>query len=139
MGITKRGAAWEWLHSWWMLFIFMPFAITSFFAFLFIGIKVRNKKWIMYGIIYFFIFAFGFVLPDLPGVFIVVPLWAVTIIHGFKVRPLYLIQLDVSTKIMWRRGLLPRQEVKPRADFMPRNSQFKIYIFAKNSKKKAQH
>lgn len=21
MGITKRGAAWEWLHSWWMLFI----------------------------------------------------------------------------------------------------------------------
>lgn len=83
MGITKRGAAWEWLHSWWMLFIFMPFAITSFFAFLFIGIKVRNRKWIMYGIIYFFIFAFGFVLPDLPGVFIVVPLWAVTIIHGF--------------------------------------------------------
>lgn len=54
MGITKRGAAWEWLHSWWMLFIFMPFAITSFFAFLFIGIKVRNRKWIMYGIIYFF-------------------------------------------------------------------------------------
>lgn len=49
MGITKRGAAWEWLHSWWMLFIFMPFAITSFFAFLFIGIKVRNSKWIMYG------------------------------------------------------------------------------------------
>ncbi len=23
------------------------------------------------------------------------PLWAVTIIHGFKVRPLYLIQLEV--------------------------------------------
>lgn len=44
MEITNRGAAWEWLHSWWMLFIFMPFAITSFFAFLFIGIKVRNKK-----------------------------------------------------------------------------------------------
>ncbi|PRS03958.1 hypothetical protein C6W22_19165 [Bacillus atrophaeus] len=95
MGITKRGAAWEWLNSWWMLFIFMPFAITSFFAFLFIGIKVRNRNWIMYGIIYFLLFAFGFVLPDTPGLIIVLPLWAVTIIHGFKARPLYLIQLDV--------------------------------------------
>ncbi|MBL4966752.1 hypothetical protein [Bacillus halotolerans] len=95
MEITKRGAAWEWLHSWWMLFIFMPFAITSFFAFLFIGIKVRNKKWIIYGIIYFFVFAFAFVLPNPPGLLIVLPLWAVTIIHGFKVRPLFLIQLDV--------------------------------------------
>lgn len=49
----------------------------------------------MYGIIYFLLFAFGFVLPDTPGLIIVLPLWAVTIIHGFKARPLYLIQLDV--------------------------------------------
>lgn len=69
MGITKRGATWEWLNSWWMLFIFMPFAITSFFAFLFIGIRVRNRNWIMYGIIYFLLFAFGFVLPDTPGAY----------------------------------------------------------------------
>ncbi|MDR4436639.1 hypothetical protein FPV32_21520, partial [Bacillus tequilensis] len=70
MGITKRGAAWEWLHSWWLLFLFMPFAITSFFAFFFICIKVSNRKWIMYGIIYFFIAAFGFVLSVPPVVFI---------------------------------------------------------------------
>lgn len=95
MGIIKRGVVWEWLYSWWMLFIFMFFVIISFFVFLFIGIKVRNRKWIMYGIIYFFIFVFGFILFDLSGVFIVFLLWVVIIIYGFKVCLLYLIQLDV--------------------------------------------
>lgn len=72
----------------------MPFAITSFLPFYLLASRLEIESGSCTAS-FIFHFAFGFVLPDLPGVFIVVPLWAVTIIHGFKVRPLYLIQLDV--------------------------------------------
>lgn len=42
---------------------------------------------------YFIILAI--VLPSTPGVYIVLPLWVISIIHGLKVRAAYLIQLDV--------------------------------------------
>lgn len=44
---------------------------------------------------YFIILAIAFVLPSTPGVYIVLPLWVISIIHGLKVRAAYLIQLDV--------------------------------------------
>lgn len=82
----------------------------------------------MYGIIYFFVFAFGFVLPDRPGVFIVLPLWAVTIIHGFKVRPLYLIQLDVYKDNVEARAFAEaRSEAESRFD-APKQSIQDIHI-----------
>ncbi|AFZ92754.1 hypothetical protein B938_18780 [Bacillus velezensis AS43.3] len=57
--------------------------------------RAKNKKWLKYGLIYFIILAIAFVLPSTPGVYIVLPLWVISIIHGLKVRAAYLIQLDV--------------------------------------------
>ncbi|ERH54745.1 MULTISPECIES: hypothetical protein [Bacillus amyloliquefaciens group] len=95
MLITKRGTWWEVLHSWWLLLTFAPFALTAFLAFFYIGYRAKNKKWLKYGLIYFIILAIAFVLPSTPGVYIVLPLWGISIIHGLKVRAAYLIQLDV--------------------------------------------
>ncbi|KXZ13110.1 hypothetical protein AXI59_09315 [Bacillus nakamurai] len=95
MLITKRGAWWEVLHSWWLLLTFVPFALTSFFAFFYIGYRAKNKHWLKYGLIYFIILAIAYFLPSKPGVYIVLPLWVITIVHGLKVRAAYLIQLDV--------------------------------------------
>ncbi|MBT2713740.1 hypothetical protein J7E23_12875 [Pseudomonas sp. ISL-88] len=49
--ITKRGAWWEVLHSWWLLLIFVSFALTSFLAFFYIGYRAKNKNWLKYGLI----------------------------------------------------------------------------------------
>ncbi len=44
MGITKEVSAWEWSHSWWMLFIFMPFAITSFLPFYLLASRLEIES-----------------------------------------------------------------------------------------------
>ncbi|OCB93115.1 uncharacterized protein SRCM101294_03531 [Bacillus amyloliquefaciens] len=63
MLITKRGNWWEVLHSWWLLLTLVPFALTAFLAFFYIGYRAKNKKWLKYGLIYFIILAIAFVLP----------------------------------------------------------------------------
>ncbi|MDR4323531.1 hypothetical protein FOS03_23360 [Bacillus paranthracis] len=93
---TDRGKSWEMKNSWWILLTFVPFGIISFIAFLYTGSKVKNQRWRVYGFVYLavLIIAFATAVTGI-GAAVALTLWIVTIIHAFKIRPAYLVQLDV--------------------------------------------
>lgn len=93
---TDRGKSWEMKNSWWVLLTFVPFGIISFIAFLYTGSKVKNQRWRLYGFVYLavLIIAFAIAVTGI-GAAVALTLWIVTIIHAFKIRPAYLVQLDV--------------------------------------------
>lgn len=93
---TNRGKAWESANSWWILLTLLPFAMTSFIGFLYVGSKVKNQRWRVYGFIYLAVFIIAFITTATGiGAAIAFSLWIVTVIHAFKIRPAYLVQLDV--------------------------------------------
>ncbi|MFC4802232.1 ComEA family DNA-binding protein [Neobacillus sp. GCM10023253] len=93
---TDRGRKWEMLNSWWIIFTFLPIGMTSYIAFFYAGTKVKNKRWRIYGLVYLAIFLLAFI-PTYTEfeAMIFLALWIVPIIHAFKIRPAYLVQLDV--------------------------------------------
>lgn len=93
---TDRGKTWETANSWWILLTFLPIGMTSFIAFFYVGSKVKNKRWRIYGIIYLAVLILVLAIPttDFMAV-LALALWVVSIVHAFKIRPAYLVQLDV--------------------------------------------
>ncbi|MBD8067471.1 ComEA family DNA-binding protein [Bacillus sp. PS06] len=93
---TGRGKKWEWLNSWWLIFTFVPFGVLSCLSFMFVGIQVKNKKWLLSGLVYVAAFITAFAMPNSGlGAGIAVFSWLISIIHAFIIRPAYLIQLDM--------------------------------------------
>ncbi|GIO85684.1 hypothetical protein J25TS5_26160 [Paenibacillus faecis] len=95
---TNRGMSWEIVNSWWILLTLAPFGITSFVSFLYIGFRVKNQRWRLYGFGYlaWFITAFTVTAMGMDfGAYMAIVLWVVPVIHAFMVRPAFLIQLDV--------------------------------------------
>ncbi len=93
---TDRGRKWEMLNSWWIIFTFLPIGMTSYIAFFYAGTKAKNARWRIYGLIYLGVFLLAFI-PTYTEfeAMIFLALWIVPIIHAFKIRPAYLVQLDV--------------------------------------------
>lgn len=92
---TVKGKLWELLNSWWILLTFLPLGITSFLAFLYIGFKVKKRRWIIFGFAYLIIMFFLFKSPPMIMDLLLALVWIISIIHVFKIRPVYLIYLDV--------------------------------------------
>ena len=51
MAIEDRSLAWRWGQSWYLL-LTLPFGITSWMAFLYMGMRVRRWGWIVWGVVY---------------------------------------------------------------------------------------
>ena len=110
---TNRGKGWEWLQSWWMLFVLLPFGITSFIAFLYAGIRVKTKKWILYSFFYLGAFILAWKTPDSgTGALIAISAWVIAIVSVFRIRPVFLIQLDVLKETKSEKLTKIRQEAK---------------------------
>lgn len=93
---TSRGRSWEIANSWWILFTFVPIGIAGFISFLYTGIRVKNWRWTIFGLIYLAATIAVFVVhSDGIVALIAITLWAATIFHAFKIRPAYLVHLDV--------------------------------------------
>jgi hypothetical protein len=90
---------WEWHHSWWMLWL-LTLGCLNGIAFLWIGYRVQERKWVGYGFLYLLPFMFaitlgwtseaflGFCIIAIIGVFIG------SLIHGIVVRQSYLHRLQ---------------------------------------------
>ncbi|WP_214484648.1 helix-hairpin-helix domain-containing protein [Bacillus sp. SM2101] len=93
---TGKGKYWELTNSWWILLTLLPFGITSFISFLFVGVRVKKPRWIVYGLVYLAVCIVVFILPT-SGITALTALlfWIISVIHAYKIRPIYLIQLDV--------------------------------------------
>lgn len=95
---TNHGRAWEIANSWWVLLTFAPFGIASFLSFLYIGFQVKHRRWQIWGIVYLGAFITAFALNETSAglsAAIAVALWIVSVVHAFRIRPAFLVQLDV--------------------------------------------
>ena len=106
MAVTTKGRRWEILHSLWLAWM-LTFGFLSWVAFLYIGFRVRQKKWIIWGVLYsvpfvVFVFSYNAWLPDplVTVMNILRPLVAIaTIFHALKVRKEYLLRLETSPRM----------------------------------------
>lgn len=96
--ITVRGKKWERRNSLWVIWSLLGFSSISFLS---IGLKVKEKKWIIIGVMYFIIIWGGMALLGnvqgqtgeiLADVIMVVYIWS--IVHTFLVRKSYLKKYD---------------------------------------------
>jgi len=90
------------LNSWWILLTLFPFGLTSFLAFLYVGYKVKNHRWKIYGCIYLSILLVFFFAPTTDTwLAILLMSWIISVIHSFKIRITYLkyLQLPISNRI----------------------------------------
>lgn len=97
--ITVRGKKWERKNSLWVIWSFFGFSSISFLN---IGIKAKEKKWIITGIIYFVVLWGGMIIAgDMPGkageilADAMMILYIVSIVHPFLVRKSYLKKYDM--------------------------------------------
>lgn len=112
---TSRGKRWERLHSLWMLWTLL-FGFTSWIAFMYIGVRVRRVKWVVWGMLYLALFlAFAISEPvfgrqseiteAITSLFIV--FWVASVVHAFSARPNYLVELESrSGEVLRPRGIV---------------------------------
>ncbi|MBA2694212.1 MAG: hypothetical protein H0U65_17240 [Rubrobacter sp.] len=102
VSVTSRGKKWEWRHSLWMLWT-LTFGLSSWIAFLYIGIRAGRVRWILWGVLYFAVFLlfavsepiFGQqseITEALTGLLIVSGI--ASIVHAFSVRSDYLMGFE---------------------------------------------
>lgn len=85
---TSKGAGWEWAHSLWILWTILN---LGWIAFLYVGIRVRYRAWIVWGIIYLTLFSVGASSSGSTfGTIVVLIAFVGPIIHAFRIRKKYL-------------------------------------------------
>ncbi len=105
---------WKIINSWWLVF---PFTIyLNWVAFLYIGVTARNRKWIIYGVLYAIPFIIYLVYTetgqntsirsgepiDLEYEIILSSVWLIavfSIVHAFFLRKEYLIRLEILKEV----------------------------------------
>lgn len=107
MSVTSKGKKWEILHSLWIGWTF-TFGFFNWIAFLYIGFRAKQRKWVFWGLLYALPFVIGVLVLDtetrdstLGNLTIALQLMlaAVSLAHAFKVRKEYLLRLELSQKI----------------------------------------
>ncbi len=105
MALTSRGAAWEWMQSWYIA-LTLPFGLLSWAAFFYAGKRGGKIKWFIAGLFYAAVLG-GLIylvetFPDLENredwvgnlVLLAAAFWPVSIVHAFMIRKEFLLHLD---------------------------------------------
>ncbi|KAB2952685.1 helix-hairpin-helix domain-containing protein [Heliorestis acidaminivorans] len=98
MAITSRGKMWEFMNSFWMLWLF-TLGIFNWISFLYIGFRAKQKKWMLYGLAYaipFMIMMMADANESLSelGATLALLIFLISLIHGFIARKEYLLRLE---------------------------------------------
>jgi hypothetical protein len=98
VSLTSMGSRWELLHSLWMAWTF-TFGLLSWVAFLYIGFRTRQIRWLLWGLVYFAAFAVYMSTQAgsetqlvLTGLMVVIGI--VSVVHAFAIRGDYLVRLE---------------------------------------------
>jgi len=103
LSITKKGKAWEYFNSLWIIWTFLiPFGFVAFFK---IGSKAKYKIWTLFGYIYLFLGVSCLFLTSIAKRFestlfgtllslFIVFSWITPIIHAFLVKKAYLVRRE---------------------------------------------
>lgn len=103
MNITEKGKKWEILNSLWIVWSFVIF--LNYIGFFWIGKRAKQKKWILFGFLYFIIVFLEFLIPmynlteDMTVLKGIIELiwfvsWILSIIHSFWIRQEYLVRRE---------------------------------------------
>jgi hypothetical protein len=100
MSVTAKGKRWETLHSLWVGWTF-TFGLFNWIAFIYIGLRAKQRKWILWGVLYLVPIAVVILLAaadasatlGLPAVLLTFGLGVTSIFHAFRVRKEYLVRL----------------------------------------------
>ena len=105
MPVPRRGFLWKVLQSWWILLLFT--IIGNWIAFLYIGLRVRNWRWVGWSVVYSYPLIMALIDPpmntELSVVFALSLLAAVfgSMFHGFAVCGKYLRLLEERQAAAW--------------------------------------
>lgn len=96
----RKSLIWNIAHSWWILLTFT--FVLNWVAFLYIGLKVKNKRWTMYGVIYALPFFLSYIPAQHSENNTLGPIWGliflvdgvISISHAFKIRKEFLTRLE---------------------------------------------
>lgn len=88
---VRGSIVWGILNSWWIILTFVPFGLTSFIAFLYVGFKAKELQWKILGCAYLSLVIVFFNVP-LTDIWLAVFLlsWIFSVIYAFKIRSIYL-------------------------------------------------
>ncbi|OAB35981.1 hypothetical protein [Paenibacillus glacialis] len=101
MNTTRKSLFWNVAHSWWILLTF-TFYLNGI-AFLYIGTKVKHKRWSIFGVIYSLPIIFTIIVILVHPEFGILPTISmillfsgglISIIHAFRIRREFLIRLE---------------------------------------------
>jgi len=96
---TERGLDWECQNTKWVFVSLLSLGILSGPVFLYLGIKVKNNLWKLWGILYFAILLLiGETSSNIIDNYLIM-LVICSILHLLMIRPKYLIYLDVLQKV----------------------------------------
>lgn len=115
--ITPLGLKWELKQSFWMLFLLIP--LTAPIGYLYIGVRAKQLKWIILGLIYFIIInGLSIVLwqisldDSMSGLIVpaILICWLNALFSGLKVRVYYLTYLVESMNPNKRERLITAEK-----------------------------
>ncbi len=136
--------SWELLHSLWIILTFTYF--TNWLAFIYVGLRTRNRRWSLYGVIYLFPFIISqFVVglydnsavtvgkdvvisnpaTDVMG-YIFMIAWLISIVHAFYIRKEYLLRLESLEQVHNAEELYFQRRIKEVEDAKERELRHKI-------------
>jgi hypothetical protein len=90
-------------RSWWVLLTLAPLGMLSFGAFVYAGVRARERRWIGWGVVYAFVIYAAFllattdedsVLSDI-GVTLVLLAWAASFAHALAIRGTFLERMEL--------------------------------------------
>ncbi len=117
MSVTAKGRRWEILHSLWIGWTF-TLGFFNWIAFLYIGLRARQRKWAFWGVFYLTPFMLAMANPNSDNwlgdltVLLTVVLGVVGIIHAFSIRKEYLLCLEAMTRITSGKESAPKQRIE---------------------------
>ena len=96
----------RWRATWWFFLTLFPLAVFGWGAFLIAGKRARKPAWIVWGVVYLAVTAFGWIaaqaetglLADMAGGVILLA-WAATVVHALAIRGEYLDRLELDAKL----------------------------------------
>jgi hypothetical protein len=116
MSVTAKGRRWEILHSLWIGWTF-TLGFFNWVAFLYIGIRAKQRKWLLWGMFYSIPFIFAMLTPNSVSwlwnviVALTLLLGGVGIAHAFRIRNEYLLRLESLQQGKSRKEVMLKQQL----------------------------
>lgn len=120
MSVTSKGRRWEILHSLWIGWTF-TLGFFNWIAFLYIGVRAKQAKWLIWGLLYSLTFVLAMIFADTPAfegwvgdviIALTLLLGIISIVHAFKIRKEYLMRLDALQEGVAEKDAVLKRQIK---------------------------